>query len=216
MKTATSLTAVCAVSLLGAAAAQQPEQQPEATQEEAREGIPITQHQEEALRDIGKDAIRQLDEDGDGTVSRQEAEAEPSVTERWDEYDRNSDQIIDAEELAAIEQHQAGSAEEQEQEVEIARGEVTEEGLPSTRHQQEVTGEQGQTSGQQPAGQAQPGAGQQQPAAGGLVERLDADGDGAISEAEAQGSTRLVEEWDQLDRNDDGKLDSSELGNLAE
>src|SRR5690606_26074175 len=176
------------------------------------EGIPVTQHQQEALRDIGTDALQRLDADGDGSVSRQEAESEPSLSQRWDEYDRNADQVLDSDELSALEQSQSGSFEEQD--VEIARGEVTEEGLPTTRHQQEVTG-------QQPAGEGQPGAqqplgGQQQPAAGGLVERLDTDGDGAISQSEAQGSTRLVEEWDQLDRNDDGKLDSSELGNVAE
>lgn len=191
MKVVVSLTAVCAVSLLGAAAAQQPES---STQEEAREGIPVTQHQQEALRDIGTDALQRLDADGDGSVSRQEAESEPSLSQRWDEYDRNADQVLDSDELSALEQSQSGSFEEQD--VEIARGEVTEEGLPTTRHQQEVTGEQ--------------------QAPGGLIERLDTDADGAISKSEAQGSTRLVEQWDQLDRNGDGQLDSSELGGLAE
>ncbi len=202
MKVVISLTTVCAVSLLGAAAAQQQEPtqpqttQPQTTQPEAtrqtREGIPVTQHQEEALKDIGPDAMRRLDEDGDGSISREEAAAEPTLAERWDEYDRNSDQVLDSDELSAL--GQPGSFEEQD--VEIARGEVTEEGLPTTRHQQEVTGEQ--------------------QAPGGLIERLDTDADGAISKSEAQGSTRLVEQWDQLDRNGDGQLDSSELGGLAE
>src|SRR5690606_17516052 len=92
MKVVVSLTAVCAVSLLGAAAAQQPES---STQEEAREGIPVTQHQQEALRDIGTDALQRLDADGDGSVSRQEAESEPSLSQRWDEYDRNADQVLE-------------------------------------------------------------------------------------------------------------------------
>lgn len=204
MRVVTCLMAGCAVSLLGVAAAQQPE-----TSDQAREGIPVTQHQEEALRDIDSKAIQKLDTDGDGSVSRQEAEGDPSLSARWDEYDRNSDDMLDATEIAALEQSQPDAAGSFEEDVEIARGEVTEEGLPTTEHQREVT--QQDRSGQE----HEPGGGAQQPASGGLVERLDTDGDGAISQSEAQGSTQLVEQWDQLDRNSDGKLDSSELGGLA-
>ncbi|MFO7286971.1 MAG: hypothetical protein LOD94_11235 [Gammaproteobacteria bacterium] len=203
MRVVTCLMAGCAVSLLGVAAAQQPE-----TSDQAREGIPVTQHQEEALRDIDSQAVRMLDKDGDGSISRQEAEGEPSLSARWGEYDRNSDDVLDSTEIAALEQSQPESAGSFEEDVEIARGEVTEEGLPSTQHQREVT-QQDHPSGHEAGGA-------QQPASGGLVERLDTDGDGAISQSEAQGSTRLVEEWDQLDRNSDGKLDSSELGGIVE
>lgn len=51
---------------------------------------------------------------------------------------------------------------------------------------------------------------------GDLVEQLDEDGDGVISQEEAQGEARLAARWDQLDRNADGKLDSRELERLEQ
>ena len=61
----------------------------------------------------------------------------------------------------------------------------TERDMPATRHQQRVGDD--------------------------LLGELDSDGDGALSKDEAQGNASLAGQWDQLDQNSDGKLDSQEL-----
>jgi Ca2+-binding EF-hand superfamily protein len=49
---------------------------------------------------------------------------------------------------------------------------------------------------------------------GGLMQELDEDGNGKISQQEAEAEAQLSDNWDQLDRNGDGNLDSSELDRL--
>ena len=160
--------------------AQAPEQQGQAPEQQAQQGIPATQHQRETLRELDSELLGRLDADQDGSISREEAQTESALIEGWSEYDLNGDQVLDQHELAAYE------AESESEDIEVAEGERTVEGLPATQHQREAVGQQ-------------------------LVEQLDTDGDGAISQSEAQGSSELTADWEELDRNDDGKLDVSEL-----
>lgn len=186
MKLVNAAIAACTLPLVAAAGAQQTE----TSDEQDREGIPATIHQEEALREIDDgNLFTRLDEDGDGAISRQEAQAEPSLLERWSDYDEDGDRALNREELSAFSASAASSAEGDD--LQVARGELTEEGLPTTEHQQQVVGD-------------------------GIIERLDEDGDSAISQEEAQGDARLMSQWDQLDQNADGNLDSSELSRLEE
>ncbi|HEX7080434.1 MAG TPA: hypothetical protein VF329_05425 [Gammaproteobacteria bacterium] len=188
-----TVTSACALLLLGTAGAQQTqtteEQSREATEEQSREGIPATRHQEEAVREISSDLFERLDEDGDGAISRQEAQAEPSLTASWSRYDRNGDDVLDSAEFSEFDTSATSSAEGGD--AETGQSGPTEEGLPTTRHQQEVVRDP-------------------------RVEQLDEDGDGAISRQEAQGDARLSAEWDQLDQNGDQKLDATELARLEQ
>lgn len=59
--------------------------------------MPATRHQEQALQG---DLAKRLDKDGDGLVSRQEAQAEASVASNWNRLDKNRDGRLDARELA--------------------------------------------------------------------------------------------------------------------
>lgn len=181
MKPVTILMTAGSLALLGTVHAQQAE-----TPEEEAEGIPATQHQEEALRDVSSDLFNRLDANRDGAISREEAQAESSLSGSWNEYDQNGDQKLDQSEFAAY-----NKSSTETEDVEIAQGVPTVEGVPVSPHQQQAIREQ-------------------------LVEDLDKDGDGGISQSEAQGESALISEWDQLDRNDDGKLDSSELEELEQ
>jgi Ca2+-binding EF-hand superfamily protein len=58
--------------------------------------MPSTRHQEQA---VGDDLLGQLDEDGDGMISQEEAEAEAQLSDNWDRLDRNRDGQLDAREL---------------------------------------------------------------------------------------------------------------------
>lgn len=185
MKLVTAVIAASALPLAGTSGAQQPE----TPDDQVGQGVPSTVHQEEALREVDGGLFEQLDEDGDGAISTQEAQAVPSLFESWSEYDQDEDQQLNSEELAAFEAQAVSPAETED--LEVARGEVTEEGLPTTEHQEQVTGD-------------------------GRVEELDQDGDGAISREEAQGDASLLAEWDQLDEDGDERLDAAELSHLEE
>lgn len=68
---------------------------------EPGEGIPATRHQEQAVEG---DLVGQLDEDGDGLVSQEEAQVEAQLSENWDRYDENADGVLDSRELDRFEQ----------------------------------------------------------------------------------------------------------------
>lgn len=180
---------IAAVSL-GTAAAQQGQgqgQQAQGQEGHDEHGLPTTQHQEEALRELGGDLLGRLDTNRDGSISRAEAQSETALMEKWDEYDRDRNQMLDRNELSAYQSSQSQSA---EGEIDVAAGETV-EGLPASPHQQEAL-------------------------RGELVELLDEDGDGKVSRDEAQKRSSLVENWEELDQNGDDVLDSTEIGRVQE
>jgi Ca2+-binding EF-hand superfamily protein len=179
MKAMTTVGAALILSLGGTVAAQEttkPEDQA------THPAVPATQHQAQTAKDVKSGLFSQLDQDGDGMVSQQEAEAHSSLSADWSDLDQNRDGRLDSEEFSAYERKtdREGNA------APVGAMGKTEEGLPSTRHQEQTVGDD-------------------------LVGELDKDGDGEISEQEAQAEAELSDNWDQLDKNRDGKLDSSEL-----
>jgi Ca2+-binding EF-hand superfamily protein len=99
--------------------------------------------------------------------------------------DRNADGQLDAGELAKVESKSHTGHDEA---TAGTRGGGQQE-MPSTRHQEQAVG-------------------------GDLVGELDQDGDGLISQEEAEAEAQLSDNWDQLDRNRDGQLDARELGRV--
>jgi len=179
-----SVVAGIATASVGTAAAQQAEGQ----QGPDERDLPATQHQQEALSDIRGDLFDRLDANRDGLISRTEAQSESALTEKWDEYDRDGNQTLDHDELSA---YQPSESESAEHDVDVAAGEPTIEGLPTSPHQREaVRGE--------------------------LVGLLDENGDGTVSRDEAQNEPDLISNWDELDRNSDGVLDPTELAHEEE
>lgn len=179
MKVMTTATAAGILLLLGTVDAQQTETSEETGQQE----MPATPHQEQATREIKSDLFKELDKDRNGSVSRQEAQAESSLVAGWSQYDRNGDDRLDAQEFSRFESSTSSAEGEN---LEVGQSGRTEAGMPATPHQQHAVRDD-------------------------LIEELDKDGDGGISQQEAQGEARLAASWDQLDRNDDGKLDPREL-----
>lgn len=190
-------TMAAAASLLfwhGAIAAQQtatPEETDAATatsqETEAAEGIPATVHQEEATREIESELFEEIDKDGNGVISRQEAQGEPALADSWSQYDEDGDDTLNSEEFGRFTQSAAG-------EEAVARAEERSgaaEDMPATRHQEQAVEDD-------------------------LVGQLDRNADGVISEDEAQADARLADNWDQYDENGDGRLDARELDRLEE
>ena len=63
--------------------------------------MPATAHQEHAVEG---DLVGQLDTDGDGEISAEEAESEAQLSDNWDQLDRNGDGKLDSHELDSVEQ----------------------------------------------------------------------------------------------------------------
>lgn len=184
MKAITTVMAACILSFHATVDAQQTETPEEA---ESRQGIPATPHQEEAAREISSDLFKQLDEDQDGSISAEEAQAESSLSSSWSTYDQNGDETLDPEEFSGFERSSTSSAEEES--AAAGQSATTEESMPASPHQQHAV-------------------------QGDLIQELDTDGDGQISQQEAEAEAQLSDNWDQFDRNDDGKLDSRELARV--
>lgn len=179
MKYTITVVAASLLTCQGALAAQQTQPADEA---ERAEGIPATPHQEEATREVDDDLFAQLDADGNGAISREEAQAVATLTDNWSQYDQDGDGALDEEEFGRFEQDttaRTGVAQAGEDRDPA-------EGIPATRHQEEAL-------------------------EGDLVGHLDKDGDGRVSEEEAQAEAELADNWDQYDANDDGQLDAREL-----
>ncbi len=190
-------TMAAAASLLfwhGAIAAQQtatPEETDAATatpqETEPAEGMPATTHQQEAAREVESELFEEIDEDGNGLISRQEAQGEPALVDSWSQYDEDGDGSLNSQEFGQFAQTTAGQ--EAVARAEERRG-ATEE-MPATRHQEQAVEDD-------------------------LVGQLDRNADGVISEDEAQADARLADNWDQYDEDGDGRLDARELDRLEE
>ena len=184
MKIMTTVVAASILSFQGIAVAQestaQAEQEPRPEQE-PRQGIPATKHQTQTMDEIKSERFSELDEDGDRSVSREEAQAETKLTDNWSTYDEDGDGSLNPQEYSGFE----GTSASGDTDGMLGIGEA-EQGMPATRHQQQTVGDD-------------------------LLGELDSDGDGAISRDEAEGEAGLTGQWDQLDRNSDGKLDAQEL-----
>lgn len=177
MKTAIIAVAASLLTCQGAIALQETQSLEET---DRAEGIPATAHQEEATREI--DSFTQLDEDGNGQISRQEAQGVATLSDNWSRYDQDADGALDETEFSGFAQGTAA-----QHEVARAGGRTgAAEGLPTTPHQEEAV-------------------------EGDLVAQLDRDGDGTISQEEAQGQEQLAANWSRYDANGDGQLDAREL-----
>lgn len=99
------------------------------------------------------DLLKQFDKDGDGRISREEAQAAPRLAKHFDEIDTNKDGYLSNEELASARQ------------------------MATDR----------------------------------MFARIDTDGDGKISRTEAQRFPRLAAHFDQIDTDKDGYLTRAEL-----
>lgn len=181
MKIMTTMIAASILSFQGIAVAQ--ESGAQAEQEPQRE-MPATKHQAQTMDEIKSERFSELDKDGDRAVSREEAQDEGKLTDNWSTYDEDGDGSLTMEEFSEFERTSADSSEGM-----LGIGETpgeTQQDMPATRHQEQTVG-------------------------GDLIDNLDSDGDGAISKEEAEGDAGLSGQWDQLDRNSDGKLDAEEL-----
>lgn len=181
------ITLIVAGTLGAVGAAHAQQQQP--VEEQESHDLPASPHQEEAVREFGGGLFERLDANHDGAVSQSEAESESTLIERWSEYDANGDQALDHEEFAAYDASRTADSEDVD--VAEAEGGATVQGLPVSPHQEQAVRNE-------------------------LVELLDEDGDSAISRSEAESDSHLIEEWDRLDRNSDGKLDADELSEAEE
>lgn len=196
MRTMTTVLAASLLSFQGIALAQESGAQAQESgaqtgqeprpEQEPRQGIPATKHQTQTVDEIKSERFSQLDEDGNRSISREEAQAETKLTDNWSTYDEDGDGSLNLEEYSEFERTSAsGDATSGDTSGMLGIGE-TEQDMPATRHQQQRVGDD-------------------------LIGELDRDGDGAISKDEAEGEAGLSGQWDQLDRNSDGKLDAQEL-----
>lgn len=79
-----------------------------------------------------KQRFTELDKDNDGRISYQEAQEDPQFVKYWDERNLSKDQQIDIAEFARF---------ESEMETGANTFQSGEQGLPATKHQEEVTGQ---------------------------------------------------------------------------
>lgn len=150
------------------------------------EGIPATEHQQQTAGDVRSDLFQRLDQDRDGQISQEEAQSETALSQSWSKFDQDGDGRLDPQEFSAFEQ----DTDVQSHATVGARGQTV-EGMPTSPHQEQAV-------------------------EGDLLGQLDADGDGQISQQEAQVEAQLADNWDRLDENGDGVLDSDELSQLEE
>ena len=178
-------------------------------------------------------AFEDLDRDGDGHLSEQEARAERLLSARFAQLDRNGDGSLSRWEFNAYEQpatvagvepsgtsrsEQARASlppQEQQRRDAIARSNSQQQSAESadgsnkgggyTGKSAEESGSERQLSKSEQASQRQDGT---RPVA---FDELDADADGKVSRDEAKASEPLDQQFSQVDQNNDGQIDQAEF-----
>lgn len=155
------------------------------------------------------DSMVSLDKDGDGRVSRSEAEPAPYILSQFSLLDKDLDGYLSANEFAALGAPSTGgtvggmSSLDKNNDGLISRSEADADRDISTRFSQLDKNGDGYLDSKE---YGAVGA----PSAGGMVSDLDKDKDGFISRKEAQDDPDLSSRFSQLDRNADGFLGPTE------
>lgn len=173
------------------------EQQTGAEQESE---VPASQHQQQTLKETMGNGFRQLDQDGDGRISKAEAQNNGQLSANWDALDQDGDGALNEQEFAATRQsdeHSHAEHSDQGSSQADTRGDTGASGggIPASRHQSHTVGGDVVSD---------------------VLNDLDEDRDGQISQQEAEAEATLFSHWDQLDQNRDGALDAKELNRYNE
>lgn len=145
-------------------------------------------------------SFEELDTNQDGYVSREEAISSEPLVNNWSSADTNADDQLDQSEFSAFEEQQGGATEPAPD-----TGMGTDGGMGTDTGGGTDSGAMGD-----PQSSADPMSGQ---AEGEIAsfESLDTDGDGYISEQEAQAHDALANSWQDVDVNSDNQLDQAEF-----
>lgn len=178
-------------------------------------------------------AFEDLDKNGDGHVSEQEASAERPLSARFAQLDRNSDGSLSRWEFNAYEQPatMAGvepsgtspseqaraslSPREQERRDAIARADGQQHNAGSADASKQSDGNSGKSAEDSAAktqmSQSKQSSQQPDGKQSMAFDELDADADGKLSRDEAKASEPLEQQFSTVDRNNDGQIDQAEF-----
>ena len=122
-------TTVACLALTGAAYAAEHEGGAKAQEPAPALGqeVPATEHQAEALEEV-EARFAELDKDGDGYLSKEEAEASPELAGYWEQNDLEADAKMDRADFAQFE-------------ATTETGESDPAAIPSSEHQREAVEE---------------------------------------------------------------------------
>ena len=173
-------------------------------------------------------AFEDLDKNGDGHVSEQEASAERPLSAQFAQLDRNSDGSLSRWEFNAYEQPatMAGvepsgtspseqardslSPDEQERRDAIARSSNQQQNAGSADASNKDGGDSGK-SAENSVSEKQMSQSEQSPQQSMAFGDLDADADGKLSRDEAKASEPLEKQFSTVDRDNDGQIDQAEF-----
>lgn len=147
---------------------------------------------------------QQFDKNGDGQISRDEAQAAPRLATSFDRIDTNKDGQLSREELRAA-RPQKGDGHrarlDADKDGQISRDEAKTSQRLSQDFDKLDTNKDGQLSREELNAARRSGS----------MARLDVNQDGVISREEAKATPRLASNFDAIDANKDGELSREEL-----